>query len=376
MRANMRCLVIFTAFFLLIAACKDEDRKATEKLSFEYTINFIASGALAKKAKKSGEIGRLQLSSLPVDDGIEVRGMVYTDIDIAFGGQSKAHKLTRDYVPYQQPPLYNMFTLPLHLRQRVAVYKRTTGAVQSLLQKIEHLEREIITVGKSLYPSFVALNVVNSGDYSFEGLQKQSHVAFAGKQFKADLSAVRREIDKRTAALKKSVVYQQDLVRAAKIRDFAETTLYDRAVAIYRRAHPNLKRDPQPFTPSFRTKGKRTSKHAPRLRETVLALSTLKQARLLLARTMLRLYEPSYLNYHFSVLGRSEKLAVAVLADDTHRSINNKSSVFRYRLRASSTRHGHFQLGSCDYDRSNRPLRCRTDLKPVGKGYLELVLKK
>ena len=381
----MCCRVFATALcFLfvvpaLLTACKDfpnpfaQEKSVVETLQFQYSINFVASGVLAKKNPKHGVVGHLLLQTIPVDDVIEVRSEVNTDVDISMRGST--HRLSRDYASQQKPPVYNMFTLPLHLRHLTVVHRDTISVINTLLKEIAPLKHRLLIAGKAAYPSFAKLNVVNSGDYSFGGLNKQSGVAFAGKQFSTALAAVRKEIDARTAALKQSVSYQQSSLRAAAQQDFDVEIVYNKAVAIYRAMHPNIKRDPQPFAPSFRAKGTRTSAGADVLKRAVTDLATLKQAKLLLARTLLRLYEPHYIGYEFNLLGYKENLSVSVIADDNPTQDGQHKAVFSYQLSASSSKQSNFQLGQYDFDHLNRPLRIRTNLKPIGKGHIDLVLK-
>ena len=364
---------------VLLTACKDfpnpfaQERAAVETLQFQYSIHFVAAGVSANNHPQLGAVGHLRLRTIPVDGVIEVGGEVSTDVDIGMRGNT--HRLSHDYASQQKPPTYNMFTLPLHLRHLAAVRRETISAVNTLLKEIAQLEHQLLAAGQAAYPSFTQLNVVNSGDYSFGGLHQQRGVAFAGQQFSTALAAVRKEIDARTAALKQSVAYQQNSLQAAAQQDFDVQTVYSKAVAIYRAMHPKIKRDPQPFAPSFRAKGTRTRAGADVLKNTVTDLATLKQARLLLARTLLRLYEPHYVGYEFDLLGYKENLSVSIIADDQHTQAGQHEVVFSYQLSASSPKQGNFQLGHCDFDHLNRPLRIRTNLKPVSKGYIDLVLQ-
>ena len=368
------------AFFFLVA-CKEfhnpfaGDKATLETLRFDYSINFTASGALAQKRQKRGGVGQLHLQTLPVDDGIEVTGRVNTAVDIAIGTHGSAQQLDRDYLPRKQPPVYNIFTLPLRLRYLFVKHRSIIRDTHILLQEINQLERQLLTRGKVIYPAFVKLNVINSGDFSFGGLNKQSSITFAGHRFSTHLAKVRKEIDGRTAALKKSVTYQQHLLKAAAVKDFETMALYVKAVAIYRRVYPDLKRDPQPTSPSFRTRSTHTSPYTKLLTDTVIAISTLKQAKLLLAKTLLRLYEPRYFSYLFDLFGHQEQLSLSVTADDSQQKISQHQAVFSYQLSASSSRQGRFQLGMYMFDRANRPLFIRTNLKLVGKGRIDLILQ-
>ena len=380
------CCRIFTAALcflftlpVLFTACKDfpnplaRESSVVETLQLQYSINFVASGVLARKNPQRGEVGYLHLQTAVVDDGIEVRSEVSTDVDIGVHGSTQL--LSQDYTAPQKPPLYNMFTLPLYLRRLAVVHRETVSAVNALIKEIVQLERQLLIVGKATYPAFTKLNVVNSGDYSFARLSKQSGVAFAGKQFSTAIAAVRKEIEARTAALKRSVTYQPSLVRAATQQDFDVQTVYRQAADIYRTAYPRIKRDPQPSVPSFRAKGARASADATVLKSAVTGLATLKQAKLLLAKTLLRLYEPRYMSYEFALLGHEENLSVSAVAYDRHARAGQRKAVFSYRLSASSPKQGNFLLGQCYFDHRNRPLRLRTNLKPVGKGYIDLILK-
>lgn len=379
-RVFATALRFLLALPVLFTACKDfpnplaRESSVVETLQFQYSINFIASGVLAKKNPQRGEVGQLRLQTAVVDDAIEVRSEISTDVDIGTRGSTQL--LSEDYIAPQQPPLYNMFTLPLRLRHLAVAHRDTISVINTLIKEIVQLERQVLIMGKASYPTFTKLNVVNSGDYSFAGLSKQRSVAFAGKQFSTAIAAVRKEIEARTVALKRSVVYQSSLVRAAAQQDFDVQTAYSNAVDIYRAAYPRIKRDPQPSVPSFRAKGgARTSAAAVVLRRAVTDLATLKQAKLLLAKTLLRLYEPRYVGYEFNLLGHKEKLSVSAVADDKHAQIGQRKAVFSYRLSASSPKQGNFQLGRYDFDHRNRPLRLITNLKPVGKGHINLMLK-
>lgn len=381
----MCCRIFATALcFLLVlpallTACKDfpnplaKESSVAETLQFQYSINFVASGVLAKKNPRRGEVGHLHLQTAVVDDGIEVRSELSTDVDIGVRGGTQL--LSQDYTAQQKPPLYNMFTLPLYLRRLAVVHRETISAVNMLIKEIVQLERQLLIVGKATYPAFSKLNVVNSGDYRFTGLSKQRGVAFAGKQFSTAIAAVRKEIEARAAALKQSVTYQPSLVKAAVQQDFDVQTAYRQAVDIYRAAHPRIKRDPQPSVPSFRAKGARASSAATVLKSAVTGLATLKQAKLLLAKTLLRLYEPRYASYEFDLLGYKENLSLSAVAYDSRTQAGQRKAVFSYRLNASSPKQGNFLLGQCDFDQRNRPLRLRTNLKPVGKGHINLILK-
>ena len=383
----MNCRVFVTALCFLVVlpvilmACKDfpnpfaKEKEVIEALRFRYSINFVATGALAKKSPKRGAVGFLHLQTTPTDNAIAVGGRVSTDVDIAIGAQGGTHKVNRDYTSQQKPPVYNMLTLPLYLRHLAITHQQTIVAVNTLLKEMTQLERQLLTAGKATYPSFARLNVINSGDYSFGGLNKRSRVTFAGKQFSSALAAVRKEIEARTASLKQSVVYQSSALRAATQQDFEVQSIYRKAVVIYRAAHPKVKRDPQPHVPSFRTKGKPVGTSAEALKQAVTDLATLKQAKLLLARTLMRLYEPHYLGYEFDLLGHKESLSVSAVADDQHAQFGRSRVVLSYKLSASSPRQGNFQLGQCNFDALNRPLRVRTNLKPVGKGHIDLVLR-
>ena len=358
------------------AACKEfpnpfaEKKSSATALQYTYSINFAARGNAARPSTQKGGVGQLHLSTSPVKDGIEVRSKINTDIDIALGAGGKIHKLNQDYEAL--PPVYNIFTLPLRLRQLARLHKQVLTDTHALLQKISELERQLLTAGKSVYAAFATLPVVNSGNYVFSGLKQHSRVSFAGKHFTADLAAVRKEIDARTAALKQSVSYRQDTLRAATKVDFDSAVLYEQAAVI---SHPSRERTSQPFAPSFRAKGKSDAKRGEVFKEIVTHLSTLKQAKLLLAKTLLRLYAPRYFTYQFNVLGYREKLTVAATADDTHRHRQGHQIVFSYQLRASSPQQGNFHFGQCAFDRVARPLLIRTSLKPVGKGYLDLMLQ-
>ena len=373
-------MVLSGVVFFSLVTCKEfrnpfaKDKATTETLRFDYSINFTATGALAKKNKKHGGIGKLHLQALPVDDGIEVTGRVSTDVDIAIGTHGNTQQLDSAYLPHKQPPIYNIFTLPLRLRHLFVKHRDIVRAINTLLQEINQLERQLITRGKIIYPDFVKLSIINSGDFSFGGLNQQSNITFAGHRFSTQLAKVRKEIDSRTIALKKSVTYKQNLLKAAAVKEFDTMALYIKAVSIYRRTHPDLKRDPQPTSPSFRAKGKRTSPHTKLLSDTVTAISRLKQAKLLLAKTLLRLYEPRYFSYLFDLLGHQEQFSLSVTVDDNQQKIGQHQVLLSYKLSASSTRQGRFQLGMYMFDRTNRPLFLRTNLKPVGKGRIDLVL--
>ena len=373
--------LVFVAVIVSVG-CKElfdpfTDKQAiVERLQFTYNINFIASGKLATKTAKRGAIGQLHLQSIPHDNSIAVRGTVNTDVNIAIGAQGVTHHLNHDYVPQQTPPVYNMFTLPLRFRRLAIAHRSTVKAVNTLLQEIDQREQELLTAGRNVYPDFATLHVVNSGDYSFTGLAKQTKLTFAGKRFSTESSTIRKEIEARRHSIKKSVVYQQDLLRPAPAQEFATEMLYRKAVAVYRRVHPDLRREPHPFTPSFKSKGKQTSAHAKTLQKVVTALAITKQAKLLLAQTLLRLYEPIYLgHYQFDLLGHKEKLTLAANVDDTHKNTQQRRVVLSYKLSASSASQGNFQLGHYNYDRTNRPLYISIDLQPIGKGKLDLLLQ-
>ena len=357
-----------------MAACKDfsnpfaEKKSSATALQYTYNINFATRG---KAARQQGVIGQLHLSAVPVKDGIEVKSKVNTDIDIALGAGGKTYQLSQAYEALPTPPVYNIFTLPLRLRQLASLHQQTLAATHALLQKISELERQLLTAGKAVYANFATLPVVNSGNYAFGGLKQRSRVSFAGKSFTTALAAVRKEIDVRTTALKQSIIYRQDALRAATKVDFDSASLYEQAVAIY----PPHKHSPQPFAPSFRAKGKGNAEHGEVFKDIVTHLSTLKQAKLLLAKTLLRFYTPHYFTYEFDVFGYREKLSISATADDTHRQQRGHKVVFSYQLRASSPRQGNFQFGQCAFDRISRPLLLRTSLKPVGKGYLDLMLQ-
>lgn len=379
-------MVLSGVVFFFLVACKEfynpfahnpfaEDKAMPEALRFDYSINFTASGALAQKNQKRGGIGMLHLQALPVDNDIEVIGRISTDVDIAIGAHGNAQQLDRAYLPRKQPPIYNIFTLPLRLRHLFIEHRGIVRDTNTLLQEINQLERQLLTRGKIIYPAFVKLNIINSGDFSFGGLTQQSNITFAQHRFSTQLAKVRQEIDSRTAALKKSVTYKQHLLKAAAVKEFDTMALYVKAVSIYRRVHPDLKRDPQPTSPSFRTRGKRTSPYTKLLNDTVTAISRLKQAKLLLAQTLLRLYEPRYFSYLFDLLGHQEQFSLLVTVDDSQQKIGQHQTVFSYKLSASSSRQGRFQLGMYMFDHANRPLFIRTNLKPVGKGRIDLILQ-
>ncbi len=363
------------------AACKDfpnpfaEKKSTAEKLRYAYSINFVAVEGLAEVRLARGEVGQLHLQSSPADDGIVVRGKINTDVNIAFGGNSEVYRLDRSYTAPHQSPVYNMFTLPLYLRHLARVHRRTLKASDDLLWGIAQLERQLMTAGKAVYPSFSKLHVIDSGDYGFDRLSQYSQVSFAGKQLRTNLTAVRKEIDARTAALRESVIYRRDALRAAVKRDFDSATLYAQAVAIYRSVNPRLKRDPQPSVPSFRVRGKDGQGRGDVFKEIVMHVSTLKQARLLLAKTLLRLYEPRYFNYEFDMLGHKERFSLSAAVDDTHRKVVRYRRVeFSFKLSASAPRLGNFPFGQCDFDKDGRPLLIRINLKPVGKGHVDFVL--
>ena len=370
-------LSVLCAWLVVLAACKDfpnpfAAEKATDgALRYTYSINFVTSRASSKK----GGVGQLQLHTSLVGDGIEVRGEVSTDIDIALGTPGKVYKLNDKYAGLQNPPVYNMLTLPLRLRHLARTHRQTVADSSALLQDITHFERQLMNAGKAAYADFAALHVIDSGDYGFDRLSQHNQVSFAGKRFTTSLAAVRKEIDARTAALKQSVIYQQDALRPAPKVDFDIATLYAQAVVIYRSSLPDLKRDPQPFAPSFRAKGEGDASRGDVFKEIVTHLSTLKQAKLLLAKTLLRLYEPHYLTYEFDALGYKERLSLSATANDTHRKTKRHEAVFSYKLSASSPKQGNFQLGRYDFDRTSRPVLISTSLKPIGKGRIDLVLQ-
>ena len=381
---NLGCWFIL----LSIVGCqefgKDSDVAGKNNLreaSVTYSLYFRGAVSSAKLApKKKGAVGSL-LIELRADDkeNFVVTGKVLSAVDLGIGGFSnKEYRLAKDYRLIGKQRAYNILTMPLRLQYLAQERRDLLDKTDKLLQTIAIQRRSLITIGNMAYRGFPKLSAIKSDKRTLTGVNKRLEVKFAGKSLVTHLSKVRQEIELVARDLRKHVSY-----RAESIRPLGKNTvipssqeIFQRAATIYLRKHPEVKRRPLPFTPKFKSKNNRTSdEHIKTFQQLVSEVSTLRQAELLLVRTVYRLYEPLYLTYNFYLMGIKDRLNLSVTTDDKRRIIGKKFSVIRHKIRATSRKHGKFVFGYIDYDNEGRVIRISNNLGPVGRGKIEMILE-
>ena len=381
---NLGCWFILLSVVSCQEFGKDSDVAGKNNLreaSIQYSLYFRGAIPSAKlTSKKKGAVGSL-LIELRADDKekFTVTGKVSSAVDLGIGGFSnKEYRLDKDYRLVGKPRAYNILTMPLRLQHLARERRELLDKTDKLLQTIAIQRRSLITLGNMVYRGFPKLSAIKSNKRTLTGVKKRLEVKFAGKSLVTHLSKVRQEIELVARDLRNHVSY-----RAESIRPLGQNTvipssqeIFQRAATIYLRKHPEVKRRPLPFTPKFKSKSNRTSdKHIKTFQQLVSEVSTLRQAELLLVRTVYRLYEPIYLSYNFDLMGIKDRLNLSVTTEDKRRIIGKKFSVIRHKIRATSRKHGKFLFGSIDYDNEGRVIRITNNLGPVGRGKLEMVLE-
>ena len=372
--------------FLILLSCqefgKDSDvagKNDLREATARYSLFFRGTVPSAKANIKKGKVGSLLVDIKAADNGnLVVTGRVSSAVGLGIGGfTNKTYRLNEEYRPVGKPRAYNILTLPLRLQHLAQERKELLTKADSLLQTIAIQRRSLITLGTMAYRGFPKLPAIKKDKRTLTGLKKRLEIKFAGKSLVSHLSKARQEIESMAGDLRNHVSYQAESIRPLGKNTVIPSSeeIFQRAATIYLRKHPEVKRRPLPFTPKFKSKSSRTAdKYIKAFQQLVSEVSTLRQAELLLIRTVYRLYEPIYLSYSFDLMGVKDRLNLSVTTEDKRRTVGKKLSVVRHKIKATSQKHGKFLFGYVDYDNEGRVIRLSHNLGPVGRGRLEMVL--
>lgn len=259
--------------------------------------------------------------------------------------------------------IYNGFTLPLRLRYLALIRQKNITAISKLVAEIAQAEQSF------KHKAFSRLHTLK---YDFTGLENQKKIAFNGKRFSRKPEKVEKEIEKREIDLSKDIKYQIDDFSIAIPVDAHQ--IYEKAALIYQQVFPERKM-PKAIRLDLTPK---SGEYSPAFEGAAIHFLVLKQARLLLATTLLGIYAPFKLKYSFKLGGTKKLLLVEVRQNDDP---DTKSAVIRYEMQATtdmSGQDGWFDLGHTDHSADGLVTGMSLSLKPLGSAQglarLELTL--
>lgn len=378
LKGNKKVVLFYLLGILILTNCKPESgSKLTEflrEVNLKYSLNFMG---IEDKKIEGKQIGYMYTKAVRKDEEVVVTGETASDVHIGIGDPGRVYRLNLSYVPVPSSSVYNGFTLPFRLYHLAVEHQTVVKEVDILNKKIDNQIRYLIDLGELVYPDFTKLVVIETGSFALTGLTKRENVGFAGKKFSKELSKVGLEIEAREKELNKHIFYQAEKIKTAPAnRDLpAVQDLYEEAVSVYQMLHPDSRKVTFASSPRFKSKGRASPANSKFFKEIVAGIVALKQAKILLAKTIFRIYEPHYLVYDFNLMGVRKKLNLAVTPEDTKKKIGNDISVIRYKMQAISRKRGNFAFGYADHDRRGWAMQISTSLKPLGKGKLNLVLE-
>ena len=366
-------LIVTTAYVSCIKHSEyDVASKDKQPALLKYSINLSLGTDF-------GVIGHMYLESIPNDYGVTVHGWIEKNLENSRNDslgedaeQVREYQLGEGYALNNSSDTYNGFTLPLRLRHLAAKRIDKIKEIHQLVRQIESEEQRLLAIGKSLYKDFSRLSLAKDKDYLLSGLDNQKKIAFAGKRFSKSIADIKREIEKRRNDLA-TVDYNAKKLSAAhnNYNTTSPVLAYDMlgdTAAIYQQLYAGGQ--VSPITPSFNAKGDVST--SPDYFEDVLTqIVILRQAKLQLASALCAIYEPSQVNYYFSMGGVQEHLLLTMTQED-----DGNDSFVRYQIKAQRPNNKEFDFGYTDHDDSGKAVGMRLNLKPLGgaKGFSKLDL--
>lgn len=263
---------------------------------------------------------------------------------------------------------YNGVTLPLRLSWLALERSKQMTNIHEQERRISLREKELLELAEACYRGFSKLHIANHNAYAFSNLDTQVEIKFAGKKF-FDRNKIKAEINKKETELRtKKIAHKKHQKQCSPDKSMLEQI--DKAY----RAVLELQDGTAPALPTvqelpFDSRARGDTQFT----QFAYALVQLKWARLLLAKTLLQLYEPHQLVFFYSI-GVKEHLNITALPDDR----KQKDSIFRYEMRTTSTNHKkEFTLGHIIFNRAFQLKGMWLSLKPRGNvpGFAKLTFK-
>ena len=356
----------------LLITCKQFDSyfsKESQKSGlFKYSV-FFSNSDIVEESLNKKNVADLQVHYEVHKDRIDVWGNVSSYVNISISENEKVYSLLHGYELKEKNQSYNILTLPLFLRERVRERQEAMQAMHELFTQIDNQLRYLRLVGKKVYPDFSELPMVKD-NYTVSGISTGAQVKFAGKLFSKEAREVVVELDSRRASLSEYITYDpSNLTNPPKnTEDTSADKIYKKAAIIHQKIMQR-KRPQQSFFPRFKKIGTASSPHIDFFYKVMQEVLLLRQAQLLLARSLLKLYEWLYLPYDFNVMGNKQELLLLVSVDDVRRA----KSPIGHVIVARSIETGKFPFGSIRYDHRLRVASITHSLKPIGKGRIYLL---
>lgn len=310
------------------------------------------------KATLRGTVGHMRVQVTERQEEVRISGHIEpTARGIKYLGAQPVRSYRTDETYTTDNNEYNGITLPLRISWLAAERRREIASISTLVEMLAENEAVLLRLGESMYRDFSELHIADVDDYRFDNLAEQIEIKFAGKKF-FDRNKVRREINKRQKELwTKEITYKQRQHDVQLDQDvLTRAAAAYQAVLAARQSSSALA--PKELRLNFDTRAANDND----FRLLAHSLARFKQARLLLARELLRLYEPFTLTFFYAI-GTEEHLKVTVFADDRKRS----EATFRYEMRTTSVNYtDKFTLGRISFDDELLINHMWLSLKPRG----------
>ena len=254
---------------------------------------------------------------------------------------------------------YNGITLPFRISWLAVKRQQELSKIHKLVENITVAESELLQLANRMYDDFDDLHVADMDDYEFDNLDEQIEVRFDGKKF-IDRDKVRNRINKRQNELQtKKIPYKQRWAWVEYDHNVLETATATYQAILAARQSPIYLQPPAKLRLNFDAHAYNDED----FRNLVYGLARLKQVRLLLARDILRLYEPFFITFYYSI-GVREHLRVAVFLDDR---MHKNEVTLRYEMRTTAVNHPkEFTLGRISFNRDLSFNKMWLSLKPRG----------
>ena len=330
------------------APAEDEDEVSKQVQVASWSITLTTKGEIAHmhvRTIEEEEAIRIAGYSQPTD-----RGRQYLDEEPVLH-----YRADKNYVISGRP--YNGFTFPLRVSWLAVERRRVLSNIHTVLRTVAASEKELVTLGNSMYRHFSQLDVATSSGYRFHNLAQQKEVKFAGKRF-FDHLAVGEAIERRHAMLRTRRIDYKQRQHGVQL----DQEVLNRADAAYHAALallPSPSSEPTDLPLNLDIDAQEDADFV----ALVKSLAHLKLARLRLATEILSFYEPFEMLFFYSAGGVEEHLKLYSYADDSQ----YRGVALRYVSRTTSRRQrDFFTLGEIDFDHDLNIKKMWLSLKPRG----------
>ena len=326
----------------------DDTETAAETRTFSWVIT----------ATMRGTVANMHVQAIETREEVRIAGQIKpTRKGIKYFGHRPVSEYRTDRSYAIRDGAYDGITLPLRLGWSAVARREEIASISTLVEMLADNEAVLLRMGKNMYQDFAKLHIAASDDYRFDNLAEQIEIKFAGKKF-VDRHKVRREINKRQRELiTKQITYKRRR-RGVQLDQDVLVTADEAYHAVLDARQPSSSLVAAELKLNFAARAASDKD----FHTLVHSLARLKQAKLLLAREILRLYEPFTVPFLYSI-GIREQLKVSIFADDRKR----KNATFRYEMRTTAKNHpDEFTLGHISFDHNLHIKHMWLSLKPRG----------